>query len=837
MLNNSRNLILLTIVTLSLLSSCSNAPETTTRSTTKARETPTDYMFLQRAFPKGKIKETARQEAISWKKDYYEKNQNFAKLGITDIGDMIGPTNAGGRIADLEIPIDQPNTYYVGAASGGVFKTEDSGVSWQPIFDEQSVLAIGDIEISKNNTDLIWVGTGEADAYRVHAGDGVFKSEDGGITWESKGLSNAATVGKVKLDPNNDDIIFVAAMGPIYRSSEDRGIYRSKDGGDNWTKVLYIDDYTGGIDIALHPSNSNIIYASMWEREFTENLSVYGGPNSGLYRSLDGGDTWEELENGLSTSNTISKIKVEIAPSNPNVVYSLYINAAGNIEGFYYSNDGGDSWEERNSEQLPSVGFNDYFGDIYVHPTDENTVYNMGFQAYKTTDGGQSWTHVFVGVHFDQQSFSFDPMTPDKLIIGNDGGLYKSNDGGVTSTKVNNIPITQFYRLYVNNNNNNIIYGGAQDNGSWRSTTTDGIDDWEKVNEGDGMQPLAATTDGSFWYSSTQSGQLYKQGYAGYVEVTPSIGVDERNNWDTPVTFDPNNTETLYYGSNKVYRTTNGADSWNVISPDLSNGPGPGSKAFGTLTTIDVSSLDSDLIYAGLDDGNIWVTENGGTDWTKISNDLPVRWVTKVYADRENSDKVYVTLSGYRYGEDNGNVYVSNDRGQNWTAIGATLPDIPINDIVKDLGEKLMIGTDVGIFLSQNEGNTWQPFGTNLPSILVTDLHIIDENNTLYAATYGRSMYKFDISSVMTSTEETSIVENNFTIAPNPAKDFTQITLPKTAQQISATIYGSFGNLITRNSYSNTQSFNLSVSELASGTYYLHIKTENAVSTKKLIII
>jgi len=837
-----RNYICLMVLAtgiLLLLNSCNNLDTISSKSKVEPREIRTDHMYLQRAFPKGKVKETALQEAKVWKEKYLKGIKSGKRSG-NDIACLVGPTNAGGRVVDVEIPFDKPDTYYIAAASGGIFKTDDGGATWVAIFDEQGILTMGDLSISENNSNLIWVGTGEADAGRAHSGNGVYKSIDGGVTWESKGLSDVGTVGKVLIDPNDDNTVFVAAMGPVYRNSENKGIYRSKDGGNTWTKVLYINDVTGGIDIAMHPSNSNIIYASMWQREFTEDNHIYGGPNSGIYRSLDGGNTWEELNNELSTSNTISRIKLEIAPSNPNVVYALYINAAGNIDGFYNSKDGGDNWEQGSNSFMVDSGFNEYFGDIYIDPTDENVVYNMGFWVYKSTNGGQSWTQIFDGVHADQQSFAFNSMNPNQIIIGNDGGVYKSDDGGANFEKINNLPITQFYRLHVNVNGSNVIYGGAQDNGSWRTVTSDGINNWEKINDGDGMQPLANSIDDAYWFTSTQAGQFYRGGFygssGGFNEITPNLGADERNNWDTPVALDPIDTETLYYGSNKLHKTTDAGDTWSLISSDLSNGPGSGNGRFGTMTTIDVSTIDNDIIYAGLDDGNIWVTEDGGLDWTKISEDLPVRWVTKVYADRENSNKIFVTFSGYRYGEDNGNIYVSEDRGQNWTALGANLPDIPINDVVTDNEGNIIIGTDAGLFMSTNQGESWDVLGINLPSVIVTDLQI-DDNNTLYLATYGRSMYKIDLSSVISNTDQIVSSGSQFTIAPNPARDNTLITLPTTAQQISAIVYNSFGEVVIQNSYGNSQTFNLSVSNLASGTYFLLIKTESARSIQKLIIL
>jgi len=791
-------------------------------------------MYAQRAFPRGETKATALQEARIWKQQYYATHITAR----TDAATFVGPTNAGGRIIDIEIPQSQPNTYYIGAATGGVFRTEDRGATWEPIYDDGGVLSIGDIELSTSDSDLVWLSTGEADAVSAYPGDGVYKSEDGGDSWLHMGLPDIGTVGKVRLDPNDNEVIYVAAMGPLYRESRNKGVYKSENGGKDWSQILYIDSLTGAIDLAMHPSNSEIIYASMWEREFSIESARYGGPNSGLYRTNDGGDNWEKLTEGLPETDDISKIKVDVALSNPHTVYALYINARGNIEGFYHSKDRGDTWTKRSTEELPSVGFNEYFGDIYIDPTDENTVYNMGFETYRTINAGQSWEPVFTDVHFDQQSFAFSPTQAGHLVIGNDGGLYSSTDGGATSTHINNLPITQVYRLHVNEFHENTIYAGAQDNGSWRSVVPGETGDWQKINQGDGMQPLASSVDGSVFFTSTQLGEFFKQGDAiGFQEASPILGNDERVNWNTPVTYDANNPDILYYGSNKVHRSTDAAESWNLISPDLSDGPGSGNRPFGTITTIDVSILDGDVIYAGLDDGNIWVTENGGTDWSHISADLPVRYVTKVYASRDDVNTVYATLSGYRYGEDNGNIYSSSDKGKTWEALGASLPDIPINDVVTDSDGKLIIATDAGLFLSENEGVVWQPICPEIPSLIITDLYMAHDDHTLYAATYGRSIYKVELSSVISSTDLLESQESAFVLAPNPARDYISLTLPAQADDITITIYNGIGTAVMKLMKSDLQEMSVDVSQLRSGTYYVHLKADHTYAIQELLIL
>ena len=737
--------LLFVIVTLFI--SCNSTTEESSKkaTATTSEKIPADFMFLQRAYPKGEIKAEAYREAIQWKKEQLATLRNQL-----NVWEFAGPLNIGGRITDIEIPADNANTYYVGAASGGIFKTTDGGATWQPIFDDMDMLSIGDMEISKNNTDIIWVGTGEPNAgggSLVYDGDGIYTSEDAGATWQSKGLPNIGSVGKVLIDPNNDDTILVAAMGPLFRNDDNRGVYRTQNGGDTWEQVLFVSDVTGAIDMAIHPTNGDIVYAAMWERIRRPETTVFGGATSGLYRSTNGGDTWTEMTNGLpSAASEKGRISIDISQSNPNVLYARYANAAGSIQGVYRSQDGGDTWQEQNATQLTNVGFHWWFRGIFVDPTDENTIYNVDFEVQKSTDGGANWSTAFPNVHVDQHAMAFNASAGGEVLLGNDGGLYYSNDDGASSTKDITLPITQLYRLYVDPQDENKVYAGAQDNSTMR-TTTGGLSNWNIINGGDGFQPLVDATNTNVIYALSQRGNFVKStnNAASFSGATSGIAGADRKNWDTPVTFDPNNSQTLYYGANRLYKTTNAAGSWTAISPDLTNGSGGGNNVYGTITTIDVSPLDSDVIYVGTDDGNVWVTQNGGTDWTNISVGIPNRWVTKVLADRDNVNRVYVTLSGYRYGEDDGNIYGSNNQGQSWGAIGESLPDIPVNDIVKDANGKFYVATDIGVFGAGTGDYNWEIIAGNLPSVIITDLHIHEPSNVLYAATYGRSIYKLDL--------------------------------------------------------------------------------------------
>ncbi|WP_432412812.1 VPS10 domain-containing protein [Rasiella sp. SM2506] len=820
-----------------LFIACNSTTEESSKKTTAptSEKVPADFMFLQRAYPKGEIKPEAYREAIQWKKEQLATQRNQL-----NVWEFAGPLNVGGRITDIEIPVDDANTYYVGAASGGIFKTTNGGANWQPIFDDMDMLSIGDMEISKTNTDVIWVGTGEPNAgggSLVYDGDGIYKSEDAGATWQAKGLPNIGSVGKVVIDPNNEDNILVAAMGPLFRNDTNRGVYRTQDGGDTWDQVLFVSDITGAIDMAIHPVNGDIIYAAMWERIRRPEATVFGGATSGLYRSTNGGDSWTEMTVGLpSAASEKGRISIDISQSNPNVLYARYANAAGSIQGVYRSQNGGDSWQEQNAAQLTNVGFHWWFRGIFVDPTDENTIYNVDFEVQKSIDGGANWSTSFPNVHVDQHAMAFNASTAGEVLLGNDGGLYYSSNDGASSVKGITLPITQLYRIYVDPQDENKVYAGAQDNSTMR-TTTGGVSNWNVINGGDGFQPLVDATDTNVIYALSQRGSFVKStnNAASFSGATNGIAGGDRKNWDTPVTFDPNNSQILYYGANRLYKTIDAAGSWTAISPDLTNGSGGGNNTYGTITTIDVSPLDSNLIYVGTDDGNVWMTQNGGMDWINISVGIPNRWVTKVLADRNHVNRVYVTLSGYRYGEDNGNIYASNTQGQSWGAIGAALPDIPVNDIVKDAAGKFYVATDVGIFGAGTGDYNWEIIDGNLPSVLVTDLHIHESSNVLYAATYGRSIYKLDLSTVILGTAEISKITTS-AVAPNPATDVTTVTLAETAANASVEVYDALGRIVRQFKFNDERNLKISVANLKAGTYFLKITTESTSQTKKLIL-
>ncbi|MBZ0326410.1 MAG: T9SS type A sorting domain-containing protein [Altibacter sp.] len=793
---------------------------------------PHDYMFMQRAYPTGEIKTNAYSEAIQWKKNVAEHTSG----GL--LWEFAGPTNVGGRITDIEIPIDQAQTYYVGAASGGVFKTTNAGATWQPIFDEQEFLSIGDIEISKNDTDIVWVGTGEVNAgggSLAYDGDGIYKSIDGGLTWQVKGLPDVGSIGKIVLDPNDDNTILIGAMGPLFRNDSNRGVYRSTDDGDTWEQKLFVSDSTGVIDMAIHPTNGDIVYAASWERVRRPNRNQYFGETSRLYRSVDGGDTWTVLTNGLPAAGSVlGRISIDISQSNPNVLYVHFTDQTG-IEGIYKTTNGGDSWTEVNSGDISSASYEWWFGGLFIDPTNENTIYYSGFDNYKSTNGGASWSSTFTNVHVDQHAIAFNASVPGQVLLGNDGGMYKSSNGGNSYVKDNSLPITQFYRIHVDAQNADKVYGGYQDNGTQRTTTGD-IGNWDFLTGGDGFQPLVDPTNTNIIYTMSQYGNVYKSIDNGANFSTVVNGLGARNNWNAPLVLDPINSQILYFGANQLYKSTDGASSWNAISPDLTNGSGGGNLTFGTITSISVSPIHTDTIYVGTDDGNVWVTQDGGANWTNISTALPNRWVTKVLASRDDINSVYVTFSGYRYGEDDGHVYRSINNGASWSNITTNLPDIPINDIEQDMHGNLYLGTDIGVLASGNQGFGWEVLGENMPSVVVNDLCLHEGTQYLYAGTYGRSSYKLDISGVVLGTQE-DLFKTEVVVYPNPASEMVHIKLPKSSANTAVVIFDQLGRRVLMQYFSEPNStFTINISQLPQGVYFVKIEQGKKQATKRLLI-
>ena len=742
---------------------------------------PEDWFYMQRAYPSGNIDRQAFYRARAQQQPYAFTDKN---LRSDPIWENVGPVNIGGRITDIEMWPGDTATILSGTASGGIFRSDDQGLTWRTVFDEAPTLAIGDLAIAPSANDIVYAGTGEANAgggSLAYDGLGIFKSTDKGLTWTPMGLSESGSIGRLAVDPNNPDRVYAAAMGRLFTNSTDRGLFRSIDGGENWENVLFVNDSTGVIDVVLHPTNPNIVYAASWERVRRPQRRSYAGPGSGIWKSEDGGDTWNAvtLPNSSITGN-LGRIGLATSPATPDHVLAYVVHPNGRLHAVYISKDQGQSWQSISTLGIDQVSFMWWYGKIWMHPTIPEQYYLAGLNLHAFGPNANRWSTIFQGTHVDQHALVAHPNQPDLLVAGNDGGVYVSKNGGTTFRHVQVLPITQFYTAHIDRTSNNRYYGGTQDNGVIR-TRTGANDDWEIIFFADGFRTIVDPSDSSTIYLAYQYGNLMRSTNNGlnFFSARNGIQADDRRNWHTPIVMSPTNSNTLYYGSQRVYKSTNKAFSWSPISPDLTRGDGGGNLTFGTLTDISVSPRDPDLIYAGADDGSLWRTQNGGGSWEPIGDNIPNRWITTVLASPDDAREVFLTVSGFRYGEHEAQVYRSTDYGDTWTPLHNGLPDVPVNDIILTQYRSLYLATDVGVFCSEDLGASWRPFQSGMPPLVVTDLDYNPETNVMLAATYGRSMFKTIIEDNTTPIQEITISQKPI-VFPNPATTHVNVSWQST---------------------------------------------------------
>jgi len=818
------------------------------------KESPNDWFFRQRAFPFENINHKAYLSAVKTAKQQRAESSNREDV----VWQFAGPTNIEGRITDIEIQQSNTESIFIGSASGGVFKTYDGGLNWEAIFDDETSLSIGDIAISPSNPEIIYVGTGEANAgggSLAYDGTGIFKSTDSGVSWENTGLENSGSIGRMVVHPTDPNTVYVAAMGRLFADGSQGGVFKTEDGGETWEQKLFISDSTGAIDIVINPDNPEIIYAAMWERVRRPGRRSYGGPTSGVYKSVDGGENWSELTNGLPVeASEKGRIGIDISQSNPDVLYAAYADSIGYLQGIYKTLNGGDSWINADNGISSSAysSFGWWFGRIKVDPLNQNIAYLIGMDLYKTINGGSSWLGISDWqMHVDQHALAINPENSNIVYAGNDGGFYHSVNGGNSWVWNENLPITQFYTCEVDEQHPERIYGGTQDNGTNR-TMTGANDDWDNIYGGDGFRVLVDPIDNNFVYAEYQYGGLGRSTNGGnsFGNATSGISNSDRFNWNCPVVFDPLNPETMYFGSNKLYKSTNRAGFWQAISGDLTNGNEPGNIAYNTLTTISVSPFDGNYIYTGSDDGNVWFTQDGGDSWENISAELPNRWVSSVAADFYEQDAVYVTFSGYRWDDYLPHVFRSGDNGQNWTDISTGLPEAPVNEIVTDPEKPgyLYVATDFGVYYSTNLGESWQPAGLGMPMLVVNDLRLHNPTRKLIAATYGRGIYTLDLS-VLTSTEtqkQTSTTQ--LKCYPNPFSTEINIEIPEdfVGEEVFVEIIdlkgrkiaSVFEGVINFNSRKLTwDALDKNGTHQPKGIYIVRLVTENKTLTKRIVLI
>ncbi len=712
-----------------------------------APKAPNPWFHVERAYPLGEI---PREH---WQRAQLEARALREQPGSRNAWVQRGPTNIGGRVTAMAVDPTDANTVYAAAAEGGVLRSYDGGQHWTPLFDDMPSLSIGAIALDPSDPSVIYAGTGEVNpggGSVAYGGAGVFRSDDQGATWTPIGLENSGSIGRIRVDPNDPDRIFVAVMGQLWETDSERGVYRTTDGGANWERVLFVDEETGCVDLIQRPDDPDLLYAAMWERLRQPEYYDYGGPGCAVYRSTDGGDSWALVGGGLpAPSSSGGRIGLSLCAAQPDVMHAIYADNIGYFDGLYRSEDGGFSWYRTNDGSLSNVfaSYGWWFGNVRTHPVDPDTIFVLGLYFYRSTNGGSSYGSADGSMHVDHHGLAFGPGPSPVIYNGNDGGVYRSTNGGTVWTKLPDLPITQFYRLALDANNPLAFYGGAQDNGTCR-TQSGQPDDYDMIYGGDGFQALVHPNSSNRIWAQYQYGSLSYSSNGGGSWSGATGGTSGRRNWNSPLAQDPTDPDTRYFGTHRVYRNVSNT-SWTAISGDLTGGShgGGSGQVNGTLTTIAASPLDGDVIWAGSDDGYVSVTGNGGSSWSTVSATLPDRWITSVTCDPTGRETAYVTVSGFRWAEPLPHVFRTTDLGATWTPIAGNLPEAPANDLVADpLHEgRYFVATDVGVYETTNGGLSWTALGTGLPNVVVTQLAYEHSGRRLYAATYGRSFFEIEV--------------------------------------------------------------------------------------------
>ncbi|MFT4521988.1 MAG: photosystem II stability/assembly factor-like uncharacterized protein [Bacteroidia bacterium] len=689
----------------------------------------------------------------------------------------VGPALTSGRVADIAVNPTKPWEYYVAAASGGVWKTTNNGTTFKPVFDGQGSYSIGCISIDPTNSNVVWVGSGENNNQRsVAYGDGLYKSEDGGKSWKNVGLKTSEHIGMISIHPTNSNIVFVAAMGPLWNAGGERGIYKTTDGGKNWERVLHIDEHTGFTEIHMDPRNPDVLYAAAEQRRRHVFTYIGGGPGSGIHKSTDGGKTWTKLSKGLPTVD-LGRIGLGISPANPDVVYAI-VEASDDKGGFYRSTDRGASWNKMSGKTTSG----NYYQEIVCDPKDVDKVFSLDTWLQHTENGGKSFKATGEDAkHVDNHAMWINPANTNHWLVGCDGGVYETHDHGKTWNYKSNLPITQFYKVAVDNSlpfyN---IYGGTQDNNSQggpsRTINIHGIsnDDWFITNGGDGFESAVDPDNPNIVYAQSQYGWLVRydkiSGERTGIKPQHKLGDPAlRWNWDAPLIISPHNSKRLYFAANKLFRSDDRGNTWEEISGDLTRQldrntmkvmdkvwsmdaveKNKSTTIYGNIVALDESPKQEGLIYVGTDDGLIQITEDNGKTWRKIErfDNVPERtYVNAIICSKHSASTVYAIFNNHKQGDFKPYIFKSTDKGETWKAIQGNLPkrgsvyDVAEDHINKDL---LFAGTEFGLFVSLDGGKEWVALKNGLPTIAVRDLEIQERENDLVLGTFGRGFYVLD---------------------------------------------------------------------------------------------
>ena len=690
----------------------------------------------------------------------------------------IGPLVNSARVEAVQLDPSSPGVIYVAFGSGNLWKTSNNGVTWEAKFENHASHGIGDFALAPSNPDIIYLGTGEslkkARNFTI-PGTGIYRSDDGGNTWRHLGLSDSWHIGEIAIHPSNPDIALVAVLGHFWSTNPNRGVFRTDDGGKTWQHVLYINEYTGANDIVWARDNPDVVYASTWE-----NFPGVNGARSSVYKSCDGGFGWQKCDQGLPSGDQIGRIGLAVSHSDSNKVYALIDNRErinnGGAAQVFNSLDGGKTWQQTHDEDLlifSRIGW--YFADIYVNPKDDDEIFALGVRLAHSADGGQSFDlvggkvdHVVPsaasGLHLDHCEMWINPMNPNHLVLGNDGGLYQSFDKGATWVHFNNLPTGEFYDIAVDGESPYTIYAGAQDNatvfGHAHELGPGRVEQWKYLwidpwNGGDGCVTQVDPHDSNTIYFSAQEGDFRRKDMTTNrsKRIRPRLPKQHPGklefNFVAPLVISPHDSRTLYLAGNYVFKSSNRGDDWSVISKDIavSNDELRQSTAAGAIAE---SPLVRGLIYVGTDKGAFWVSEDDGKQWQERSNNLPVGYIRSIFPSRFSDSRVYVAITGINYDDLNSYLFCSEDRGVTWRSISANLPNEPANVIVEDPFHEdiLYAGSFRGVYLSTDRGGSWSLLGRNLPACCISDIVVQQRAKDLIVATHGRGIYKINLAPI-----------------------------------------------------------------------------------------
>lgn len=688
----------------------------------------------------------------------------------------IGPASMSGRVTAIAVVEKDPNIIYAGTASGGLWKSVNGGIQWQPVFDEMDVGSIGSVAICQSNPSIVFAGTGEGNPRNSHnSGKGIYKSMDGGKTWKKSGLENTRTIHRIIIHPQNPDIVYAACMGSIWGPGADRGVYQSKDGGKTWNKILYTNEFSGCAELVIDPNNPLKLFAAMYDYQRKPYTFRSGGKGSGLYMTMDGGENWSAIQekNGLP-SGVYGRIGIAVSAANSNRVYAIIESSKTSL---YRSDDGGNNWMEiSDDENIGNRPF--YYNEIYADPINENHVISIWSQVSHSIDGGKTWSTLldWGHVHPDHHAFYIHPKNNKFMIDGNDGGLNISTDGGKSWRYANNIPVGQFYHVNVDEDLPYHVYGGLQDNGSWRGpgfTFTDGgirNSEWKELLFGDGFDVIPLNGNSMKGYAAWQGGNVYFYDLeTGRTQAIQPVHPDNkflRYNWNAAMAVHPQMVNTIYYGSQFIHKSYNNGLSWKIISPDLTTNDtsklhqeksggltidATNAENYCTIISIVPAYSDTNVIYAGTDDGNLQLTRNGGKSWTllspKISGAPKNAWIPFIYVSKNNAADVWVVMNNYRQNDWQPYLYHSTDFGNTWKNMAdpAQISGHCLSVFQDPIDANVVwLGTDHGLWISLNGGKNWKKFTSGMPSCPVQDIVYQESEDDVVIGTFGRSIYIFD---------------------------------------------------------------------------------------------